>query len=260
LVEDEVVEALDLKNQLESFGYSVPDIASNGEEAVNKVMELQPDLVLMDIVLKGDTDGIGVASEIKKLNTPVVYLTGHYSEPTFQKAMLTDPYGYLVKPCNIHNLKFAIEVALQKSKQRLSHDERDYLESVDNSMVAVFKTSLDGDILFVNKAMADRFKFETVDEVLRKKSLDLYKNPSDRQRFIEELKQGYSAEDEFEMLTSDGKVINILIRAHLTDEVVFGTMLNITKRVKAENKLKESLSDKEVLLREIHLGLRIIFR
>jgi PAS domain S-box-containing protein len=252
LVEDEVVEALDLKNQLESFGYSVPDIASNGEEAVNKVMELQPDLVLMDIVLKGDTDGIGVASEIKKLNTPVVYLTGHYSEPTFQKAMLTDPYGYLVKPCNIHNLKFTIEVALQKSKQILSHDERDYLESVDNSMVAVFKTSLDGDILFVNKAMADRFKFETVDEVLRKKSLDLYKNPSDRQRFIEELKQGYSAEDEFEMLTSDGKVINILIRAHLTDEVVFGTMLNITKRVQAENKLKESLSDKEVLLREIH--------
>jgi len=252
LVEDEMVEALDIKNQLESFGYSVPDIVSNGEDTVNKVIELQPDLVLMNIVLKGDEEGIGLASEIKKLNIPVVYLTGHYNEHLFEKAMLTDPYGYLIKPCNIHNIMSTIEIALQKSKQILSHDERDYLESVDNSMIAVFKSSLDGDILFANKAMADRFKFNNVDEVLRKKSLDLYKNPSDRQRFIEELKQRYSAESEFEMLTSDGEVINILIRAHLTDNIMFGTMLNITKRVQAENKLKESLSEKEVLLREIH--------
>lgn len=252
LVEDEVVEAMDLKNQLEALGYSVPDIASNGKDAVSKVVELEPDLVLTDMVFREEFDGLEMASKIKSLNTPVVYLTDHFDEPTFQRAMLTEPDGYLVKPYNTHNLKFTIEVALRKSRQILNSDERDYLESVDNSMVAVFKTNLDGDILFVNKAMADKFKFGSVDEVLEKKSLDFYKNPSDRERIIGELKQNCSAEGEFELLSADGEIINILIRANMTTDGLFGTMINITKRVEAENRLKESLTEKEILLSEIH--------
>ena len=73
LVEDENIEALDIKLTLESFGYEVPYIASSGEEAVEKALAIMPDLILMDIILKGNSNGIEVASKIKKLNIPVIF-------------------------------------------------------------------------------------------------------------------------------------------------------------------------------------------
>lgn len=100
LVEDESIEALDIKHTLESFGYEVPYVASTGEEAVKKALEIMPDLILMDIILKGKTNGIDAALEIKKFNIPVIFLTAHPEESTIERAKLTEPYGYLTKPYN----------------------------------------------------------------------------------------------------------------------------------------------------------------
>lgn len=86
LVEDESVEAMELKRTLEFLGYEVPYVASTAEEAVNKALEIMPELVLMDIILKGDSDGIEAASKIKKLNLPLIYLTAHSEEPTIERA------------------------------------------------------------------------------------------------------------------------------------------------------------------------------
>ena len=77
MVEDESIEAMDIKQTLESFGYEVPYVASSGEEAINKALEIMPDLILMDIILKGETDGVEAASRIKSLEIPVIYLTAH---------------------------------------------------------------------------------------------------------------------------------------------------------------------------------------
>ena len=133
LVEDENIEAMDIKRTLESFGYEVPYVASSGEEAVEKALEIMPDLILMDIVLKGDNDGIEVASKIKNLNIPVIYLTAHSEESKIERAKLTEPYGYIIKPYDRNELKYAIELAIYKNQMEkaLKESEKRYSITLD---------------------------------------------------------------------------------------------------------------------------------
>ena len=116
LVEDENIEAMDIKRTLESFGYEVPYVVSSSEEAVEKALDMMPDLILMDIILKGDIDGIETVSKIKDLNIPVIYLTAHSEESTIERAKLTEPYGYIIKPYDRAELKYAIELAIYKNQ------------------------------------------------------------------------------------------------------------------------------------------------
>jgi CheY-like chemotaxis protein len=112
LVDDENIEAMDIKQTLKSFGYEIPYVASSGEEAVEKALEIMPDLILMDIILKGDSDGIEAVSKIKNCNIPVIYLTAHSEESTIERAKLTEPYGYIIKPYDRTELKYAIILEL----------------------------------------------------------------------------------------------------------------------------------------------------
>jgi len=114
IVEDEMITALDLKEKLVEAGYSVPAIVSEGEEAVNIVAEVRPDLVLMDIVLQGETDGIAAAKKISSLDIPVIFLTAYSDKDTLQRAKSTSPYGYIIKPYPDKELRLTIETALQK--------------------------------------------------------------------------------------------------------------------------------------------------
>lgn len=115
VVEDEAIAAMDLKKRLEFWGYDVPATASSGKEAIQKAKKFNPDLVLMDIIIKGDLDGIDVAKKLlDELDLPVIYLTAHSEDKTMERAKLTQPYGYLVKPVGDKELKFALEVALYK--------------------------------------------------------------------------------------------------------------------------------------------------
>ncbi|WP_321421628.1 response regulator [uncultured Methanobacterium sp.] len=142
VVEDESIEALDIKNTLESFGYQVPYIASRGDEAVVKAQEIKPDLVLMDIILKGEITGIEAASEIKKLDIPFIYLTAHSNEKTVEKAKLTEPYGYLLKPFNANDLKHTIELALHKHmmENKLKESENRYRLLVESQKDFIVET------------------------------------------------------------------------------------------------------------------------
>ena len=115
VVEDERIIALNLKENLESLGYTVVEIAASGEKAVTKARELYPDLVLMDIWLQGDMDGISAAQQIwDELQIPVIYLTGHSDKITLERAKVTAPFGYILKPVNEQQLSVAIEIALQR--------------------------------------------------------------------------------------------------------------------------------------------------
>ncbi len=117
IVEDEGITALHLKNVLEGLGYEIAGVSSYGDEAINRATEARPDLVLMDIVLKGIVDGIDAAEKIRAiLNIPVIYLTSHTDDSTLQRAKLTEPSGYIVKPFNERDLLIAIEFALYRSK------------------------------------------------------------------------------------------------------------------------------------------------
>jgi len=115
VVEDEGIVATGIRNMLKSLGYAVPAVASSGKEALKKAAETHPDLVLMDIVLEGDMDGIQAAEQIRaRFNVPVVYLTAYADDATVQRAKMTAPYGYLLKPFNERELHAAVEMALYK--------------------------------------------------------------------------------------------------------------------------------------------------
>ena len=115
IVEDEKILAMGLKRKLEKLGYLITDTASSGQEALGKVAKNLPDLVLMDIVLKGDMDGIETAEELVKLyNLPIIYTTAYADDDIIQRAALTRPYGYLLKPFKEREVKANIEMAIHK--------------------------------------------------------------------------------------------------------------------------------------------------
>ncbi|KKN15192.1 hypothetical protein LCGC14_0988460 [marine sediment metagenome] len=117
VVEDENIVAKDIAISLKHLGYAVPAVASSGEEAVQRTADTDPDLVLMDIVLRGKMDGIQTAQHIHDhFNIPVIYLTAYTDEKTLQRAKMTEPFGYIIKPFEERELYSTIEMALYKSK------------------------------------------------------------------------------------------------------------------------------------------------
>ena len=114
VVEDDGIIALGLQNKLESWGYTVDPLVFSGEDAVKGSFQRKPDLILMDIGVKGELDGIEVAHRIRELNIPIIYVTGLDDEVITQKAMETVPYALLKKPVNHAVLKQIIRSALEE--------------------------------------------------------------------------------------------------------------------------------------------------
>ncbi len=115
VVEDERIVAKDISKRLQKLGYTVLANVASGEAAIQKARELQPDLVLMDIQLEGQIDGIEAAEQIRAdLDIPVIFLTAYADENTLQRAKATEPFGYIVKPFDERALHTAIEVALRR--------------------------------------------------------------------------------------------------------------------------------------------------
>lgn len=115
VVEDESIVSKDIQNTLTKLGYQVIGAASTGEKALTLVKNEVPDIVLMDIMLKGDLNGIEVAKLIKaNYNIPVIFLTAYADEATLNKAKLAEPYGYIIKPFKEQDLQATIEMALYK--------------------------------------------------------------------------------------------------------------------------------------------------
>lgn len=115
VVEDEGVLAKGIEKKMGTLGYTVTGIAFSGEEAIRMAEEQQPDLVLMDIKLHGEMDGIEAAGQIReKFNLPVVYLTAYSDKETTNRAKITEPYGYILKPVGERELHCNIEMALYK--------------------------------------------------------------------------------------------------------------------------------------------------
>lgn len=110
VVEDESIIALDIKSRLKRLGYNIPAVVSSGEEAVKLAGEIRPDLVLMDILLKGSLNGIEAAKIIRnEICIPVIFLSSFSDNNTVEEARRVSPYGYLVKPFNENELKKKID-------------------------------------------------------------------------------------------------------------------------------------------------------
>ncbi|MBF0559178.1 MAG: response regulator [Nitrospirae bacterium] len=136
IVEDEGLLALQIENELLQNGHSVAAIYASGEEALKRIEAEKPDLVLMDIKLQGKLDGIDTAEQIqKKYDVPIIYMTAHSEEGTIERAKVTGPYGYLLKPVIAKELHIAVEIAIykhkiDKEKEQLTNDLRNALDKV----------------------------------------------------------------------------------------------------------------------------------
>ena len=123
VVEDEPIVAMDIKSKLEGLGYSVLTMVSSGVAAIQAASEMRPDLILMDIHLQGDMDGIEAATCIvDRHSIPVVYLTAHGDRDTLQRAKITEPLGYVLKPFDESDLRVAVEIGLHKQQMQTHRD------------------------------------------------------------------------------------------------------------------------------------------
>ena len=161
VVEDERITAEDIKCGLQNVGYTVPAIVDSGEDAIKKTEEFSPDLVLMDIKLKGEIDGIMAAEDIRsRFGIPVIYITAYSDNNTVQRAKITEPSGYILKeqtglikkPFEESELHTAIEITLYRHKmeRRLRNNAKwmdALLRSVNDGVVAVDSV---GKVKFMN--------------------------------------------------------------------------------------------------------------
>jgi|SRR5690554_1115579 len=158
IVEDEGIEAMDIQQRLQNLGYLVPEIAFSGDEAIAKARAVRPDAVIMDIMLDGPMDGVAAAQRIREiLDVPVIYLTAYADENTLQRAKITEPYGYLVKPFKERELHITLDMALYKHKleRRVKESERWLGATLHSIGDAVIATDNHGCIKFMNPIAED---------------------------------------------------------------------------------------------------------
>ena len=153
IVEDERVIAMETRYKLESMGYDVPAIAASGKEAIRKAQELSPDLILMDIILQGDMDGVEAADQIHtRFDIPVVYVTANVSDARLEDIARSEPFGCLFKPFEDMELQAAVKMALYKHKmeKKLRESEENYRSIVANSHDGILIVGEDYRFAYVN--------------------------------------------------------------------------------------------------------------
>ena len=177
VVEDQRLIAADIENTLKKLGYVVVGNVASGEDAISKSDQLRPELVLMDVRLRGEMDGIQAAEIIRdRFNVPVVYLTAYADEETILRAKKTTPFGYLVKPFNERELRATIEIAFYTHQmERTLADERARRHAAEEFKIlvdgvkdyAIFMLDGNGRVTTWNSG-AERLKGYKADEIIGK--------------------------------------------------------------------------------------------
>ncbi len=256
VVEDERIVAEDIQCSLQSTGYQVSAVVTSGEEALRQVEKTKPDLVLMDIVLSGKMDGIDTAEEIvSRFDIPVIYLTAYFDEKTLEKAKLTKPYGYILKPYHESELQSSIQMALYKHQMEKEIREREawfstILTSIGEGIIA---TDNHGRIIFMNsiaEALTGWMQEKAVGKQLGKvfhiihnettKTIQLPLSRILKENLV------YHLPNDVVLVLEDGKKVPIDDSvASIKDKrgQIIGAVLvfkDITKRIKVEEALRKS--------------------
>ena len=272
VVEDDGILAIHLEDTLTRLGYVVAALVATGEEAVTFAAANPVDLILMDIELAGEMNGIAAAELIHaRTDTPVIFLTGFSQDPLLRQAKIAAPYGYLIKPVPERELAATVEMALHRysldrqlreNQQALEKSEARYRDLFENSPLGIFRTSLDGRALAVNQEMARIVGCASPEEAIADFSdlaRTLYVDPSRRREFIATLlRQGAVNHFEYEGRKRSGERIWISMNARLNvtesagggdgEQVIDGFAMDITERKLAEEALRASEEEHRTLI------------
>jgi len=154
IVEDELLLYKDIERRLKKIGYTDISIFTNGQEALSYIIKEKPGLVLMDIQIEGEMDGIEVAEKIRPYNIPVVFLSGHTEDYLLERAKVTEPYGYVLKPFNDREIEIAVSVALYRSNvEDKLREKEEWISSILNNIGdGIIVTDVEGRVTYMNPA------------------------------------------------------------------------------------------------------------
>jgi len=243
VVEDEAIVALDIQSRLKYMGYEVAGVSSSGEDAVDKAGKLKPDLILMDIMLEGGMDGIEAAGLINEnFGIPVVYLTAYADQQTLERAKITNPFGYIIKPFEDRELQTTIEMAVYKyeTDRKLILSERLLATTLKSLGEAVVTTGAEGLVRFLNP-VAEQFLGVKLEDVKGKTLQELLHHD-------EGCMAGFGSRTCWFQRTSEESVPIETNVSPIVDDwgVAAGSVLvfrDISERVKSEDNLKEYVAN-----------------
>jgi two-component sensor histidine kinase/AmiR/NasT family two-component response regulator len=255
VVEDDKIISMEIKDRLQSLGYNVVAVVFSGEEAIEKASVILPDLVLMDIRLQGKIDGIEAAEKIRSaLDIPVIYLTAYTDEATLQRAKVTEPYGYIVKPLEERELHSAIEISLYKhrAEKKIKESEVRYRAIVESFDGFIYINTSDYVLKFLNKNLMDYIKHDATGELCYKA---IYSRESVCPWCVNDLvMKGKTVRSERFNSRDNRWFYEVSTPINHADGFVSKQSMiqDITERKEAEESVLNSLKEKEVMLSEIH--------
>jgi PAS domain S-box-containing protein len=250
IVEDESLVANDLKLLLEKFDYDVVETVSTGEEALEKIDESDPDLILMDIMLDGELNGIETVKKIDENPSPVVYLTAHSDEDTLNRAKKTDPLGYLTKPIDEADLRTTLEVAIERKQtlQKLHQAKNNFETLFNQSSHGLIAVDGDGEITQANDQVSEILGYSreeligmSVDSLVPSGLRDVHQEHRDNYMDDPEARPMGEGRD-LKALTKDGKEVPVEIGLNPIQTEpgpkVIADITDISARKEAEKELR----------------------
>jgi PAS domain S-box-containing protein len=241
--------ARSIQKILRNLGYEIVASVTSGEEAIVKAEELNPNIIITDIVLAGEIDGIETAKKIhQRASIPIIYLTSHIDESTLRKTRETDPYGYILKPVSEIELQTTIETALQRYslERQLKKSEEWYRTIVENINDVIYILDTQGHITYISPVVERVSQYKT-EEILGRNFVEFI-HPDDLPELMESYNRtitGQLEPSEFRIFDKDGSVRYVRTSSHTIieeGEVVGLTavMTDITEHKLADVALQES--------------------
>ena len=251
VVDDEAVITTQLEDRLHSMRYDVVGIASSGEESVRMAKELRPDLILMDIVMKGKLDGIDAAKKIKEdMDIPIIFLTAYANDKYIKRAKHAEPFGYIVKPFRENEIRANIEIALyrkdlERKQKQAERRIRRLLLAIEHNPYMIMITDIDGNIEFINNKFSQITNY-TPEEVVGKDIRFLQSDKTSPEIFEEmrgEIASGEEWRGELCVRKKDGtsglKYTVALPVKSINGDTIFSVLVSekVAKRKKREEQL-----------------------
>ena len=245
VVEDESIVAFNLQQRLSMLGYDVPAIAVSGQESIDLVSQMRPDLVLMDIHIQGDMDGIEVAAKLRETHAvPVIYLTAYSEDSTLERARRTRPYGYLLKPFSERELHATIQMAFERQRleNELNDSRRLLQQALDAASLGVMELDKSTTTITPSHRTADLIGWPhdqplTLPDLLAR--VDATERDAIAAKLHHCLKDLRHFSEEFRVLAEGSTPRWIKIDAgHVSDQRVTGVVQDVSERKQSELRLK----------------------